>query len=339
MQIQNRRYTGNKFKLLPWIKDNILRNCKCTDSFFDVFGGTGVVSATMTDFCKKIIINDLLYSNEVIYKAFFLRNSYSSEKLDNYEREFNVINADEIPDNYVSLNFGGKYFNYFDSKKIGFIREKIEFLLGNNFINKQEYYILLASLIYSLDRVANTVGHYEAYIKKSVPAPSFKYELIAPVSHNITFDIFREDANCLARRIQCDIAFLDPPYNSRQYSRFYHVLETITKWNKPVLSGVALKPPVENMSDYCRSKAATVFDDLVKNLNAKYIVVTYNNTYDSKSSSSQNKITLEQIENALNKVGNTKKYSTDYHRFNAGKTVCNGHKEFLFITSVVSKNE
>ena len=35
-----------------------------------------------------------------------------------------------------------------------------------NFFNEKEYNILLASLIYSMDRVANTVGHYDAYFKK-----------------------------------------------------------------------------------------------------------------------------------------------------------------------------
>ena len=34
-------------------------------------------------------------------------------------------------------------------------------------------------------------------------------------------EIYREDSNDLAKRVKCDIAYIDPPYNSRQYSRFY----------------------------------------------------------------------------------------------------------------------
>lgn len=38
------------------------------------------------------------------------------------------------------------------------------------------------------------------------------------------------DANQLVRKVKADIAFIDPPYNSRQYSRFYHILENIVQW-------------------------------------------------------------------------------------------------------------
>lgn len=332
MDIQNRRYTGSKFKLMPWIKSLILDNCKTHDSLFDVFGGTGIVSASMIDVCQKIYINDFLYSNEIIYKAFFSKESYSQAILDDYKNYFSSIDRTSLKDNYVSLNFGGKYFNYEDSKLIGYIRDQIDFDFKSGKLSSHEFTILLASLLYSLDRAANTVGHYEAYIKKTSPRSSFVFDLIVPISSSCDVKIFRSDSNSLARRISADIAFIDPPYNSRQYSRFYHVLETITKWDKPVLSGVALKPPEENMSEYCRSKASLVFEDLVKNLNVKYLAVTYNNTYDSKSSSSHNKISLDQIQNILMGIGKTSVFSKSYRRFNAGKTDASDHKEYLFIT-------
>lgn len=55
--ISNRRYTGSKYKLLDWIEKLILENCE-GDSFFDVFAGTGVVSAHMSKHYKKVIMND-----------------------------------------------------------------------------------------------------------------------------------------------------------------------------------------------------------------------------------------------------------------------------------------
>ena len=88
------------------------------------------------------------------------------------------------------------------------------------------------------------------------------------------------------------------------------------------------------MSDYCRTSAPQVFDDLIKSLNTKYIVVTYNNTYKSKSSSSRNKITHSQILESLNSVGETKIFEKEYRFFNTGKTNLNEHKEFVFITKV-----
>lgn len=60
----------------------------------------------------------------------------------------------------------------------------------------------------------------------------------------------------------------------------------------------------------------------------------YNNTYDSKSSSSQNKISLEQIKNILEKRGKIKIYDKSYHRFNASKTDKTNHKEYVFLTTI-----
>ena len=61
--INNRRYIGNKYNLMTWIKQMILENCSERSSLFDVFGGTGVVSVKLMDIVSEIIINDFLYSN------------------------------------------------------------------------------------------------------------------------------------------------------------------------------------------------------------------------------------------------------------------------------------
>ena len=129
-----------------------------------------------------------------------------------------------------------------------------------------------------------------------------------------------------------DIAYIDPPYNSRQYSRFYHIYENLVQWKKPDLFGVALKPEPENMSEYCTSRAKFAFKDLVENLDVKYLAVSYNNTYKSKSKSSANKIKYEEIVEILNSVGETQIFEQSHKYFNTGKTDFNDHKEFLFLT-------
>ena len=177
------------------------------------------------------------------------------------------INSSKVYCKWIGKNFGDKYFGKKDARRIGFIREKIETKKNENKINEKEYNILLSSLIYSIDKIANTVGHYEAYIKKSVKDDALFFNLIKPLdTKGKTIKIFREEANKLSKEITSDIVFLDPPYNSRQYSRFYHVIENLVEWEKPELFGVALKPKEKNMSDYCRSNAPKVFDDLVKKM-------------------------------------------------------------------------
>lgn len=339
--IQNRRYTGCKMKLTEWIKNLIKEHCHNCHSFCDIFAGTGVVSASLINEFNEIHINDFLFSNEVIFKAFFLEESYSEEVL--YRFYNNVISIDnaELQDNYVSLNYGGNFFSYHDALIIGEIRQRIEDI--RNDINEKEYSILLASLLFSADRVANTCGHYDAYIKKENIRSNFKFELIEPIiknaKGNIRTFITREDANVLGRNIVCDVVYLDPPYSSRQYSRFYHVLEVLTKWNNPILSGEAHKPPEENMSEYCKSKAIDAFKSLIYGLNCRYIVVSYNNTYNSKSSSSKNKMTLEEINDALNNIGRTEVFHHEHKAFNAGKTELDNHEEILFITTVGEQND
>lgn len=95
-----------------------------------------------------------------------------------------------------------------------------------------------------------------------------------------------------------------------------------------------MKPPIENMSEYCSSRAKIAMSDLVKNLHTRYLVVSYNNTYNSKSSSSQNKIQLDELHSILSSVGKTKIFEHSHKFFNAGKTEFKDHKELLFVTEV-----
>jgi adenine-specific DNA methylase len=329
--LENRRYIGSKLKLIKWIKSLILQNTS-GNIFFDVFAGTGIVTKELYSHYDKMIINDFLYSNNIIYHGFFDSNDVNYYKVHSILNKLNKIKAIDIDDNYFSLNYGGKFFSENDAKRIGYIRDQLEYNFQLTFKEKN---LLIASLLYSIDKVANTVGHYDAY-RKNISIPDrFDFHLINPVNtHDKVIDIYRCDANQLVSNIVADIAFLDPPYNSRQYSRFYHLLENVAKWEKPRLSGVAMKPPEENMSDYCKVSAPYKFDLLVKSLNTKYIVTTYNNTYNSKSSSSKNKITHEEILTSLNSVGSTKVFQSEHKFFNAGKTELKGHKEFVFITEV-----
>lgn len=338
-KINNRRYTGSKSRIITWIRDLILENCKESKSFCDIFAGTGIVTNALIDDYNTFILNDFLYSNVIIYNAFFGNEKYDEEKIFNFYKKYKRLDSNSLPENYMSENYGNKFFSNSDAKKIGFIREDLKKNKSN--LNKREFDILLTSLIYSFDRSANTVGHYEAYIKNKEISDSFRFELIDPLFQIDAkqIEIFREDANILAKKIKSDIVYIDPPYSSRQYSRFYHLIETVVKWDKPQLFGTALKPKAENMSDYCTSSALESFKELISDLDCKYIVVSYNNTYSSKSKSSENKMKLDDIRKVLEKKGRTQEFSIKHNAFNAGKTNFNDHQEILFITKVeVNKN-
>jgi adenine-specific DNA-methyltransferase len=322
-ELHSRRYIGNKAKLTDWIMQIIQEETKGINTFIDIFAGTGIVAKNAMDKYQSVILNDFLYSNKITFEAFFKPEKWNKEKLIDLANKYNTLNPDKISENYFSKNFGGKFYEKNLSKIIGYIREDIGGKRGE--LNSKEYAILITSLIYTIDKLANTVGHFEAYIKKPIPKRPLNFRLIQ--THNFSgTKIFREDANKLAKKLKGDIAYIDPPYNSRQYSRFYHVYENLVQWKKPELFGVALKPEPENMSKYCTVKAKKAFKNLVTNLNVKYLAVSYNNTYKSKGNSSENKIKLKEIKEILNSIGKTKIFTTNYY-FKGKK-----YKETLLVT-------
>lgn len=329
--LESRRYIGCKAKLIDWIMDTIREVAPEAHSFCDIFAGTGVVAERALAMYDRVILNDFLFSNNTIYNAFFAPGDWNTDKLWDIVEEYNEIDAKQLPENYFSLNYGGKFYEQNIAKLIGHIRQDIED--RRNELTEKEYNILIASLIYTIDRLANTLGHFEAFIRKPIVSKPFKMRLIDAKNFD-GVEIYREDSNHLARQIASDVVYIDPPYNSRQYCRFYHLYETLVKWDFPVLKGAAMKPPKENMSDYCTTKAITAFSDLIEHLNTRYIVVSYNNTYKSKSSSSENRISLKDIQQILERRGETMVYQHGHKFFNAGKTDFNDHKEFLFVTEV-----
>lgn len=342
LEISNRRYLGSKTKLIPFIKEIVEQNCGEFSSFFDVFGGTGVVSYSFNKPNVKIIINDLLKSNQIAYKTWLGNGKINKEKIIKLIKEFNEINENILEENYVSKNFGGNFFSIQNAKKIGYIRERIEELDKNNKINDREKAILLTSLLYAMDKVANTCGHYDAYRKK-MDTKLFLFLQIPKVedNNNINNEIYNMDSNLLVKNIQADIAYIDPPYNSRQYGDAYHLLENITTWEKPEVIGVAKKMPNRGhiKSKYCTVAAPFAFRELISNLNCKYILVSYNNMGEKGAGRSQAKISDKEIEEILKERGEVSIFEQDYRHFTTGKSEITGHKERIFLCKVYANRE
>ena len=338
MKINNRRYIGCKAKLLDFIYSTVATYSKPDYKVFaDIFAGTGVVGNYFADKGYKVIINDTLYSNVVAYTAWLGEGKIDHDKISNILKHVNSIDGANLESNYFSDVYGGKYFSVNDAKKIGYIRDYIESIKTD--LNDREFAYILTSLIYATDKIANTVGHFESFLSK---APQDKgVELLGLEindSLSTSADIYSADANALCREIVCDVAYIDPPYNARQYVNFYHVLENLARWNKPTeFEGNSMKfKRKELKSDYCRGKAPELMRDLIMNLNCKLIVVSYNNTYKAGSISSVNTITSEQLINILSERGKVSIKEIDYKAFNSGKTELNGHKELLYICEVNS---
>lgn len=329
VKISSRRYLGAKSKLLGFIYEVMEDKLNDIEVVADVFAGTGVVADMFAGLGKKVIVNDILCSNYISYKTWFGNEATDMEKIKLMIKELNSLKPKK--DNYVSINFGNRYFTNSNARKIGAIREKIE----TYDINDREKAFLLTSLIYAMDKAANTVGHYDAFRKKMDSYQEL--ELKTPKTReNKNNEIYCKDANQLVKEIKADLIYIDTPYNSRQYGDAYHLLENIVEWKKPRVEGVAMKMAdrSKTKSAYSLKKAPEVFDDLIQNIDSKYILVSYNNMAKKGNGRSNAKISNEEIIESLKKRGKVTVYDTSFSPFTTGKTNIEDHKELLYLCEV-----
>ena len=338
LNIQNRRYLGNKYKLLDFIEDTIYKHCPGTNSILDIFAGTGVVAYHFMD-KMQVVTNDTLYSNYLAHIAFMSDEDYDAGLLDVMIDEYNEMPAGKIKDNYMSLTFGDTFFCKEDCKRIGYIREDIQKEYRQKRINQREMAILVTALLYSMDKVANTCGHYDAY-RKGVEFER-RFEMLPldlskkPRTKNI---FFNDDSNKLALNNVfpfVDCVYCDPPYNSRNYCDLYHVLENVALWKKPTVEGEARKMDRSALkSRYCTRTAAVAFEELVNALNCRYIVLSYNNTGNKANDRSNARMSDEDIMRILSNKGTVKVYSKKYKAFTTGKSDNSTNEERLFVCEV-----
>lgn len=327
--INNRRYLGNKYKLLPFITGVVNDECPDITSIADIFAGTGAVSSAFTD--KVIITNDLMYSNYICNYAWFGAEEYDPQIIIDCVVRYNALT--DLEDNYMTDNFADTYFSRDDCAKIGYIREDIEVLYKKGDINTRERAILITSLLYAMDKIANTCGHYDAY-RKGVEFDK-SLELYVPMANrqnNPNNQCFNMDSNELVKNIEADLVYIDPPYNSRQYCDAYHLLENVARWEKPEVFGVARKMDRSTMkSKYCTQSATEAFEQLIGDIKAIYILLSYNNMAEKGNDRSNAKISDQDIMRILEKKGEVKVFSESYKAFTTGKSDIDDNQERLFL--------
>jgi len=331
-EIKNRRYLGNKHKLLGFIEDIVNEKCNGFHSFCDIFAGTGVVGERFNKKNIKVISNDTLMSNYISLTTFLLAKRLKSKSLEEKIAQLNEVDAKA--DNYFSHNYGGTYFTLENARKIGAIRTEIDKIAEDD----EEKHALITSLIYAADKAANTVGHYDAFRKDLDSIRPVK--LLIPninLENNANNEVFHEDANVLIRKIKCDVLYIDPPYNSRQYCDAYHLLENLATWDCPNVFGKAKKMDRSHLkSSYCLKNASKTFDDLIRNANCKHILISYNNTGESKHGRSNARISDKDIIRILKNKGKVEVFERDYKGFTTGKSDTKGHSERIFYCEVTN---
>ncbi|SMN01997.1 Adenine-specific methyltransferase [uncultured Candidatus Thioglobus sp.] len=316
--------------MLGFVEDILFNKCETINSLCDIFAGTGVVGKRFNNEKTKIISNDFLSANYICLQTFLGTYEYKEKSI---SKKINHLNSmRDTDENYFSKHFGGTYFSVENARKIGAIRQEIEVIADND----SEKNILICSLLYAADKVANTVGHYDAFRKKLDIFQSVNL-LIPAIDpfHNHANRIYKEDANTLIKKIYCDVLYIDPPYNSRQYSDTYHLLENLAEWKKPHVAGIGKKMDRSHIkSGYCLKAAITAFRDLIANADCKHILLSYNNTGVSKNGRSNARMRDGEILQVLSQKGEVEIFKKDYKAFTTGKSDGRTNAERIFYCRV-----
>ncbi|EAI7961356.1 modification methylase, partial [Campylobacter jejuni] len=303
---------------------------QCT--FIDLFAGTSAVGKKFKNKVEKVISNDKEFYSFVLAKN-YIENTVKIKRSKELIKELNnIAKINPIKGKiYKHYSLGGgenrQYFSDFNAMKIDSMRIKISEWKYDNFINEKECYFLLASLLESADKVANTASVYGAFLKHLKPSAQ-KELILLPAEFECTHTkhlVFNENANDLIKKIKGDILYLDPPYNSREYGANYHVLNSIAMYDDFIPQGKTGLRAYEK-SAWCKKNL--VFDaleDLIKNADFKFIFLSYND---------EGLLSLEQIRQIFEKYGKYDFKSQIYQRFKAdSKRICQQNKtiEYLHI--------
>ncbi len=309
-------YIGSKQRVKYFIKESIVDTVgvDLSDKIFcDMFAGTGVIGRTFKKDVKKIIANDLEYYSFVLNKNYIQNH----KALDHHDR-IKILNNLKGKKGFIYQHYcrgaGGdrQYFSDENGQKIDAIRMKIESWRECGEIGEGMFYFLLASLLESADKVANTASVYGSFLKhlkKTATYPLLLEPALFEENAN-SHEVYNEDSNVLIDKIEGDILYLDPPYNEREYGANYHLLNTIAKYEAFTPKGVTGLPTYNRSAYTKRTKVRESFENLIKKANFRYIFVSYNNEGMMKE---------EEIKAIMIKYGKYDLKSMPYKRFLADK--------------------
>ena len=355
LETQILTYIGNKRTLLNNIGAEIeliqkeLNQDKLVT--LDLFSGSGVVARYLKQFSSMVYANDMEAYSKIINECYLSNKSDFNQQV--YEQCLEKIKA-EIENNPVKGVISTTYspandkniqkddrafYTNKNAMAIDTIRDCIDRIVPPEY---RKYF--MARLLIEASIHVNTSGVFKGFYKdtdtgigkfggkgeNALTRILGEIDMSAPVLSNFEtgYQVFQQDANILAKKLHgVDIAYLDPPYNQHPYGSNYFMLNVILDNKKPEkISKVSGIPEDWNHSDY--NKKATALrsmEDLVSNLDAKYLIISYNN---------EGFITQEEMESMLKKYGSLKTVVIEYNTFRGSRNLRERNiktNEYLFV--------
>jgi adenine-specific DNA-methyltransferase len=282
------RYIGNKTKLLPAIEGMLRLRGIAGGTFLDIFAGTASVARHAKRLGFRVVANDRLWASYVQQVAAL----EVSRRPRDAARRLDELGAAPDAEGLVTRQYspagphGRRFFTEEHARRIDAALEMLTRWQARGEVSRPTLFLLLAAVIDAADRVANISGTYGAFLKAWQPNTRQPLSLRLPevIASRRACRAHRRDANELVREVACDVLYIDPPYNEREYASNYHVLEAIAA--RPFLEDAAafeagiygktgLQPYEKSaFSDPRRCEGA--FRDLVAHARAREVIVSYN---------------------------------------------------------------
>lgn len=275
IQTSGIKYMGSKQKFIDEIlsKVNLIvpNEQRQYWTALDVFAGSTKVAQALRQSGFKTLSSEILWAGEAYAHAYLCNPTADRQHLQEIIDYLNNIKplAGWLTENYCEVKPADpkdetKLVNAFtrpNGMKADAIREEIEILKEE--LETWEYMTLLASLVIALDVVQNSQGHSRAFFREFiVPASKRPLELKLPAligNPNLEFEgtdeqfvkkypigaHFLGDVLCseyldfiTENKTDQVVAYLDPPYTAAaQYNLFYHLWDSVVKWDKPEVGG------------------------------------------------------------------------------------------------------
>jgi len=318
------RYIGNKTKLLSFIENVMVDTVGPLEdkTLCDLFAGSTSVARYFKQKCRKVIANDLESYSYVLAKHYLGNNQPMHEK---HRELIQYLNCLEGKTGLFTENFsphgveGRKFFTVENAGKIDAMRDQLDDWKVSGEIDDNMYYFLLASLLESVDKYANTTGVYGAFLKEFNGRSTHTLE-VKPAEFYLGSQpgqVFQQDSNIVLPNLSGDILYLDPPYNTRQYSSNYHILNYVVdnkvdiKNNREGKQSRTALPTEYNKSPFStRSGVKKAFEDLIsKSEGFKWVFLSYND---------EGLLSLTDIRKVFQKYGKYNLTNTDHMRYNSG---------------------
>ncbi len=273
------KYLGSKRRLITEITTAIASFPSAT-SVTDLFSGTSRVGHALKRAGYQVFAND-----HNSYAATLARCYVQCDR-ERWERDATELiaryNAISGAPGFVTESYAiaSRYFQERNAMRIDAIREAI----AEDQLPMELEAILLVALMEAADRVDSTTGVQMAYLKqwskRSYNDLVLRLPELLPQAVHGPGYASQLEAIEAAAQLHADVTYLDPPYNQHSYLGNYHIWESLVRWDRPELYGIANKrvDVRERKSPFNSKRAfADAFRLLLSSLTSPAMVISFSN--------------------------------------------------------------